>query len=187
MAALFSISMSTLGTPIPAISLSQAALDLLLSSAYLADTASSAYQASKAYIVSTDYSKLSTDAQGKLHEAQDKILAVDYQNLPTEVKDWIKAHPYQTAFHVVGGVVFFAPGVVYRPLLWGLGWTSVGPRTGSYSHSLKHVLQSVIYASLPLNTTLRSLSPQPPPLAPATTSPTCLFIAFYATNLGIFN
>jgi len=129
--------MPTLGTPIPAISLSQTALDQLSSFAYLADTASSAYQASKACIVSIDYSKLSTDAQGKLREAQDEILAVDYQNLPTEVKDWIKAHPYQTAFHVVGGVVFFAPGVVYRPLLWGLGWTSVGPRTASAASAIQ--------------------------------------------------
>jgi WD40 repeat protein len=142
MAALFSISMPTLGTPIPTIFLPQTALDQLSSltqksSACLADTASSTYQASKARIVSTDYSKLSTDAQGKLREAQDEILAVDYQNLPTEVKDWIKAHPYQTAFHVVGGVVFFAPGVVYRPLLWGLGWTSVGPRTASVTSAIQ--------------------------------------------------
>ena len=78
-----------------------------------------------------DYDKLSTDLQEKFREAQDGVLAIDYKHLPTDVTDWIIAHPYQTAFHVVGGVVFFAPGLVSTPLLGALGWTSVGPRAGT--------------------------------------------------------
>jgi hypothetical protein len=101
-------------------------------SIYLADTAISAYKASfKSCLASVDYNKLSTDAQEKFREVQDGVLAIDYKHLPTDVKDWIIAHPYQTAFHVAGGVVFFAPSLVSTPLLGVLGWTSVGPRTGT--------------------------------------------------------
>jgi len=94
--------------------LSQNALNQLSSlvqksSIYLADTAIPAYQA----------------------DVQDGAFAIDYKHLPTDVKDWIIAHPYQTVFHVVSGVVFFAPVPVSMPLLGALGWTSVGPRAGT--------------------------------------------------------
>ena len=82
-------------------------------------------------VLAIDYYKLSTDLQEKFREAQEDVLAIDYEHLPTDVTDWIIAHPYQTAFHVVGGVVFFAPGLVSTPLLGALGWTSVGPRAGT--------------------------------------------------------
>jgi hypothetical protein len=75
--------------------------------------------------------KLSTHVQEKFREVQDGVLAIDYKHLPRDVKDWIIAHPYQTTFHVVGGVVFFAPNLVSTPLLGMLGWTSIGPRTGT--------------------------------------------------------
>ncbi len=56
----------------------------------------------------------------------------DYAQLPSEVKTWIKDHPYQTAFYVVNGVVLFAPGLLAGPLLGALGWTSLGPRAGKF-------------------------------------------------------
>jgi hypothetical protein len=109
------------------------------SSIYLADTAVSAYQENvqeklrevQDGVLAIDYNKLSMDAQEKFREAQDGVFAIDYKRLPTNVKDWIIAHPYQTTFHVVGGVVFFAPGLVSTPLLVMLGWTSIGPRAGT--------------------------------------------------------
>ncbi|OCL07334.1 hypothetical protein AOQ84DRAFT_250526, partial [Glonium stellatum] len=59
--------------------------------------------------------------------------------LPLEVRDWILAHPYQTAFYVVGGVVFIAPGLVSTPLLHVLGWTSVGPRAASVASGIQSI------------------------------------------------
>ncbi|OCK88836.1 uncharacterized protein K441DRAFT_700252 [Cenococcum geophilum 1.58] len=149
--------------------LSQNALNQLSSlvqksSIYLADTAISAYQASfksclasadcnkfstevqeklreaQDGVLAIDYNKLSTDAQEKFREVQDVVFAIDYKNLPTDVTDWIIAHPYQTAFHVAGGVVFFAPGLVSTPLLGALGWTSIGPRAASVAAGIQATL-----------------------------------------------
>lgn len=58
------------------------------------------------------------------------IYEIPWENLPDNIKDWIKAHPYQTAFHVVSGVVFFAPAAASGPLLYLLGFGSMGPRAG---------------------------------------------------------
>ena len=96
----------------------------------LSASAQSKFQEAQGKIRAVEYSKLPAEAQAKFHEAQDGILAVDFKSLPADVGDWIKAHPYQTAFHVVGGVVVFAPGLVTGPVLGLLGWTSVGPRAG---------------------------------------------------------
>ena len=93
-------------------------------------SAQSNFQEVQEKIHAVEYSKLPASAQAKFHEVQDRILAVDYKSLPADVVDWIKAHPYQTGLHVVGGVVLFAPGLVAGPVLGLLGWTSVGPRAG---------------------------------------------------------
>jgi hypothetical protein len=59
-----------------------------------------------------------------------KFYQTNWDDLPQIIKDWIKEHPYQTAFYVANGVVFFAPSAVSGPVLWLLGYTSVGPRAG---------------------------------------------------------
>lgn len=43
---------------------------------------------------------------------------------------WIKDHPCQTTFLVVGGVVIIAPGVVTGPFLASLGLSVGGPIPG---------------------------------------------------------
>ena len=55
---------------------------------------------------------------------------------PWEIKDWIQEHPYQTAFHVVNGVVTIAPGLVTTPLLGLMGFGSLGPKAGKYASLL---------------------------------------------------
>jgi hypothetical protein len=57
----------------------------------------------------TQTANLTDKAADGLSEAKDQLFAIEYSKLPKEVLDWIKEHPYQTAFHVVNGVVFFAP------------------------------------------------------------------------------
>lgn len=56
---------------------------------------------------------------------------IPYADLPLLLKAWITAHPYQTALHVVNGVVLFTPAAATVPILAGLGFTSVGPAAGT--------------------------------------------------------
>ncbi len=65
-----------------------------------------------------------------LQSTVDEAYKVNYAELPKEVKDWISKHPYQTTFHVFNGIVFFYPSLITGPVLWSLGWTSIGPRAG---------------------------------------------------------
>jgi hypothetical protein len=60
-------------------------------------------------------------AAAALCKAKEQIHQVNYEELPEETTKWIKEHPYQTAFYVVNGVVFFAPGLLTTPLLTVLG------------------------------------------------------------------
>ena len=62
--------------------------------------------------------------------AKEVIVQVDYQQLPVEIKDWILAHPYQTAFHVANGIVYFYPPALAGPLLWTAGLGRWGVRAG---------------------------------------------------------
>ena len=65
-----------------------------------------------------------------LGRGKDQVLAVDYNALGTELQDYIKAHPYQSAFHVVNGIVYFYPGVAWVPLVRLLGFSPNGPIAG---------------------------------------------------------
>jgi hypothetical protein len=58
-------------------------------------------------------------------------MSIPYADLPLLVKEWITAHPYQTALHVVNGVVFFTPAAATVPILASLGFTSAGPAAGT--------------------------------------------------------
>lgn len=52
-------------------------------------------------------------------------------NSTQAVLDWITAHPYQTAFHVVNGVIICTPAAATVPFLAALGFTAAGPAAGS--------------------------------------------------------
>ncbi|KAF1935234.1 hypothetical protein EJ02DRAFT_460561 [Clathrospora elynae] len=45
--------------------------------------------------------------------------------------DWISAHPYQTFFHVVNGVVLLTPAAATVPFFSALGLSAGGPIAGS--------------------------------------------------------
>jgi hypothetical protein len=51
--------------------------------------------------------------------------------------DWIAAHPYQTFFHVVNGVVLLTPAAATIPFFSALGLSAGGPIAGT---SLKPVI-----------------------------------------------
>lgn len=65
-----------------------------------------------------------------LTAAKDQIVQVNLAQLPAEVKDWISAHPYQTAFHIVNGIVYFYPPALAGPLFWAAGLGRWGTRAG---------------------------------------------------------
>jgi hypothetical protein len=80
----------------------------------------------------TQTANLTDKAADGLSEAKDQLFAIKDSKLPQEGLDRIKEHPYQTAFHVVGGVMFFAPGVITTPLLGWLGFSASGPGAGKF-------------------------------------------------------
>jgi hypothetical protein len=45
--------------------------------------------------------------------------------------NWIAAHPYQTFFHVVNGVVLLTPAAATVPLFSALGLSAGGPIAGA--------------------------------------------------------
>jgi hypothetical protein len=49
----------------------------------------------------------------------------------TAVLEWIAAHPYQTFFHVVNGVILVTPAAATVPIFSLLGFSSLGPVAGS--------------------------------------------------------
>ena len=54
-----------------------------------------------------------------------------YADLPQEIKTWMNEHPYQIIFRIDGKNVLFYPYIIDVPILWSLGWTATGPKTGS--------------------------------------------------------
>lgn len=53
---------------------------------------------------------------------------------PQALLDWIAAHPYQTFFHVVNGVVLLTPAAATVPIFSALGLSAGGPVAGASSH-----------------------------------------------------
>ena len=53
-------------------------------------------------------------------------------NATQAVLDWITAHPYQTAFHVVNGVIICTPAAATVPFLSALGFGATGPIAGRF-------------------------------------------------------
>ncbi|KAF2792366.1 hypothetical protein K505DRAFT_246800 [Melanomma pulvis-pyrius CBS 109.77] len=58
-------------------------------------------------------------------------MSIPYAELSWLIKGWITEHPYQTALHVVNGVVLLTPAAATILILSTLGFTSVGPAAGS--------------------------------------------------------
>lgn len=48
------------------------------------------------------------------------------------VLDWITAHPYQTAFHIVNGVIICTPAAATVPFLSAMGFGTAGPIAGVF-------------------------------------------------------
>jgi hypothetical protein len=46
------------------------------------------------------------------------------------IVDWINAHPYQTAFLVVNGVIIATPAAATVPILSAMGFSATGPVAG---------------------------------------------------------
>ncbi|KAK5194774.1 hypothetical protein LTR16_007053, partial [Cryomyces antarcticus] len=65
----------------------------------------------------------------KFDQAKEHVYEVSWENTPGQLKGWLKANPGQTAFYVANGVMFIFPGLLTGPLVWSLGWTSIGPRS----------------------------------------------------------
>ena len=51
-------------------------------------------------------------------------------NASQAVLDWIAAHPYQTAFQVVNGIIICTPAAATVPVLAALGFGTNGPIAG---------------------------------------------------------
>lgn len=51
-------------------------------------------------------------------------------NVTQAVIDWIAAHPYQTAFQIVNGVIICTPAAATVPFLAALGFGANGPIAG---------------------------------------------------------
>jgi hypothetical protein len=51
-------------------------------------------------------------------------------NATQAVLDWIAAHPYQTAFQIVNGVIICTPAAATVPVLAALGFGANGPIAG---------------------------------------------------------
>jgi hypothetical protein len=48
------------------------------------------------------------------------------------ILDWITEHPYQTAFHVINGVVLCTPAALTVPFFGALGFGSAGPAASMF-------------------------------------------------------
>lgn len=54
--------------------------------------------------------------------------------------EWIVAHPYQTAFQVVNGVIICTPAAATVPALAALGFGTSGPVAGKFDYTTVHFL-----------------------------------------------
>lgn len=76
------------------------------------------------------YAQMPSALLDEMEKAHAQLHKIEWKDLPDEIKDWIKEHPYQTAFYVANGIVFFAPAASSGPILWALGFVNKGPRAG---------------------------------------------------------
>jgi hypothetical protein len=92
-----------------------------------------------------DWLKTATEKTG-VNATLEDLQAIKLEDLPQEILDWIKANPGQTAFYVVGGVAFFAPGLLYGPLLNLVGFGAGGVRRGSMAAAMQRMFGAAVPA-----------------------------------------
>ncbi|KAF7945897.1 uncharacterized protein EAE97_004935 [Botrytis byssoidea] len=83
------------------------------------------------------YADFPPEFRDEVEKARAKVYQVEWNKLAVDIQIWIKAHPYQTAFYVVNGIVFFAPAASSGPILWVLGFSGKGPRAASFASILQ--------------------------------------------------
>ncbi|KAF7925649.1 uncharacterized protein EAE98_006874 [Botrytis deweyae] len=83
------------------------------------------------------YTDLPPEFRDEVEKAHARVYQVEWNKLAVDIQIWIKAHPYQTAFYVVNGIVFFAPAASSGPILWVLGFSGKGPRAASFASILQ--------------------------------------------------
>lgn len=81
------------------------------------------------------YAQLPSEFREEVEKAHAEVFQAEWKDLPVDAHNWIKEHPYQTAFYVMNGIVFFAPAASSGPILWILGFADKGPRAGKWSIS----------------------------------------------------
>ncbi|RAL65584.1 hypothetical protein DID88_005256 [Monilinia fructigena] len=80
----------------------------------------------------TTYLQMPSEFRNEIEKIHAQIYEITWRDLSIDIQNWIQEHPYQTAFYVVNGIVFFAPATSSGPILWALGFTSKGPRAGKW-------------------------------------------------------
>ena len=102
---------------------------------YLRDGAKQSFDTLDVEEVRSRLAKSSNDltavASAHLTKAKETVLAIKVEDLPAQIRDYIKEHPYQSAFYVFQGVLYLCPGTAfYGPLLKMLGFGPNGPTAG---------------------------------------------------------
>lgn len=64
---------------------------------------------------------------------QGVVLQFNISDVPPFIFDWMRAHPGQTVFYVVNGVLVFTPAFLTGPVLASMGWGASGPTAGELS------------------------------------------------------
>lgn len=84
-------------------------------------------------VTSVKWTELPGDAQrffARVAGSGTNFIEMRWDDLPDKTKDWIKAHPYQTAFYVAHGIVIVAPTPVTAPLIGAAGLATASPAAG---------------------------------------------------------
>ncbi|TEY31131.1 hypothetical protein BOTCAL_0822g00010 [Botryotinia calthae] len=85
--------------------------------------------------------------RNKAKEEHAKWYKIKWEHLPNILKNWILEHPWQTAFHIVNGAVFFTPAGASGLVLRVLGFTSAGPRAASFASFIQSKIGLVVAKS----------------------------------------
>ncbi|ATZ55780.1 hypothetical protein BCIN_12g03410 [Botrytis cinerea B05.10] len=91
----------------------------------------------------TTYRQLPHEFRDEVEKAHSKVYQIEWNKLAVDIQNWIKAHPYQTAFYVMNGIVFFAPAASSGPVLWTLGFSDKGPKAASFASMLQRKFGTV--------------------------------------------
>ncbi|WWC73174.1 uncharacterized protein I206_107140 [Kwoniella pini CBS 10737] len=79
--------------------------------------------------------------QEQIEKGEQVIAYYDWKELPKGTIQWVQDHPYQTALNAVSVVVFYAPNLVWSPILRHRGFGKPGPAYSSWAseyQSLNH-------------------------------------------------